>query len=85
MERNDDSVYPKHSDVEPDLFSREKRIVISIIVTSAVLFYSGALFAYWVMIPLVFLFLGSVLLSLIFEKRRKAREAEREESEEEES
>ena len=161
--------------ISPGLFKREKRFVIPMIVPSAVLFYSGALFAYWVMIPivlgfllrfgtemleplisvtkyfefvarmcfafgivfqlplviifltwigvvsprtllrqwrwaiviifitgavltppdpasqllmaipLVFLFLGSVLLSLIFEKRRKAREAERKESEEEES
>ena len=161
--------------ISPGLFSREKRIIIPMIAPSAILFYSGALFAYWVMIPivlgfllrfgtemleplisvskyfefvarmcfafgivfqlplaiifltwigvvsprtllrqwrwaiviifitgavltppdpasqllmaipLVVLFIGSVLLSLIFEKRRKARESEREESEGEES
>lgn len=43
--------------ISPGLFAREKRVVIPIILPSAVLFYTGALFAYWVMIPIVLGFL----------------------------
>jgi sec-independent protein translocase protein TatC len=43
--------------VSPGLFSREKRIIIPMIAPSAILFYTGALFAYWVMVPIVLGFL----------------------------
>jgi sec-independent protein translocase protein TatC len=43
--------------VSPGLFSREKRVIIPLIAPSAALFYTGALFAYWVMIPIVLGFL----------------------------
>ena len=52
--------------ISPGLFSREKRIIIPMIAPSAILFYSGALFAYWVMIPIVLGFLlrfGTDMLS----------------------
>jgi sec-independent protein translocase protein TatC len=43
--------------ISPGLFSREKRIIIPMIAPSAILFYTGALFAYWVMVPIVLGFL----------------------------
>ena len=43
--------------ISPGLFFREKRIIIPMIAPSAILFYSGALFAYWVMVPIVLGFL----------------------------
>jgi sec-independent protein translocase protein TatC len=43
--------------VSPGLFSREKRVIIPMIAPSAILFYTGALFAYWVMVPVVLGFL----------------------------
>ena len=43
--------------ISPGLFFREKRIIIPMIAPSAILFYTGALFAYWVMIPVVLGFL----------------------------
>jgi sec-independent protein translocase protein TatC len=43
--------------ISPGLFSREKRIIIPMIAPSAILFYTGAMFAYWVMVPIVLGFL----------------------------
>ena len=43
--------------ISPGLFFREKRIIIPMIAPSAILFYTGALFAYWVMVPIVLGFL----------------------------
>ncbi len=43
--------------ISPGLFSREKRVIIPMIAPSAILFYTGALFAYWVMVPIVLGFL----------------------------
>ena len=43
--------------VSPGLFAKEKRIIIPMIAPSAILFYCGALFAYWVMVPIVLGFL----------------------------
>jgi sec-independent protein translocase protein TatC len=52
--------------VAPGLFSREKRVVAPLVVASTILFYSGVVFAYWVLIPVVLTFLirfGTELLS----------------------
>jgi len=43
--------------VSPGLFSREKRVIIPMIAPSASLFYCGAFFACWVMVPIVLGFL----------------------------
>lgn len=43
--------------VSPGLFESERRIVIPLILPSAALFYTGAVFAYWVMVPVVLGFL----------------------------
>jgi sec-independent protein translocase protein TatC len=43
--------------ISPGLFFREKRIIIPMIAPSAILFYTGAIFAYWVMVPIVLGFL----------------------------
>jgi sec-independent protein translocase protein TatC len=71
--------------VSPRTLLRQWRwAIVLIFVTGAVLTPPDPASQLLMAIPLVILFLGSVLLSLIFEKRRKAREAEREESDEEE-
>lgn len=43
--------------VSPGLFSREKRIVVPLVFSSAILFYIGVVFAYWILIPIVLNFL----------------------------
>jgi sec-independent protein translocase protein TatC len=43
--------------VSPGLFEKERRVVVPLIVPSAALFYTGAVFAYWVMVPVVLGFL----------------------------
>lgn len=52
--------------VAPGLFEREKRAVVPLIFSSTVLFYTGVVFAYWILIPIVLNFLikfGTDLLS----------------------
>ena len=43
----------------PGLYENEKRFAIPLMVSSVLLFYSGALFAYWVVFPLMFGFFTS--------------------------
>jgi sec-independent protein translocase protein TatC len=43
--------------VAPGLYRHERRLVLPLLVSSTVLFYAGALFAYFVVFPLVFKFL----------------------------
>lgn len=43
--------------VSPGLFNREKKVIIPLIVPSSFLFYVGAAFAYWILIPIVLNFL----------------------------
>jgi sec-independent protein translocase protein TatC len=43
--------------VSPGLFRKEKRLVIPLVVSSTVLFYLGAVFAYWILVPVVLEFL----------------------------
>jgi len=45
--------------VAPGLYLHERRLVLPLLVSSTVLFYMGALFAYFVVFPLVFAFLTS--------------------------
>jgi sec-independent protein translocase protein TatC len=42
--------------VAPGLYEHERRLVLPLLVSSTVLFYTGALFAYFVVFPLVFAF-----------------------------
>lgn len=46
--------------VAPGLYKSEKRLVMPLVVSSTLLFYTGVLFAYYVVFPLVFAFLTSV-------------------------
>ncbi len=46
--------------IAPGLYSREKRLVLPLLTTSVLLFYAGALFAYFVVFPLVFGFMQAV-------------------------
>ncbi|PID41698.1 MAG: twin-arginine translocase subunit TatC [Proteobacteria bacterium] len=53
-------LYQAWSFIAPGLYRHEKRFAIPMLVSSIVLFYLGALFAYIVVFPLVFGFLTSV-------------------------
>ena len=46
--------------VAPGLYRHERRMIVPLLVGSSVLFYSGVLFAYYVVFPLIFGFLVSV-------------------------
>ncbi len=46
--------------VAPGLYRHERRMIVPLLVGSSVLFYSGILFAYYVVFPLIFGFLVSV-------------------------
>lgn len=46
--------------VAPGLYKSEKRLVMPLVMSSTLLFYTGVLFAYYVVFPLVFGFLTSV-------------------------
>ncbi len=46
--------------IAPGLYQRERRIVMPLLISSSLLFYSGLAFAYWVVFPLVFAFFTSV-------------------------
>lgn len=50
-------LYQVWSFVAPALYKHEKRLVIPLMVTSSLLFYVGIAFAYYVVFPLVFVFL----------------------------
>jgi sec-independent protein translocase protein TatC len=43
--------------ISPGLFNREKRFIVPLIVAATFLFYLGAVFAYWILIPVVLGFL----------------------------
>lgn len=47
--------------VAPGLYKREKRLVVPLLVSSTLLFYSGVAFAYFVVFPLMFRFFTSVI------------------------
>ncbi len=52
--------------VSPGLFRSERRVILPLIVPATLLFYTGAVFAYWIMIPVVLGFLikfGTEMLS----------------------
>jgi sec-independent protein translocase protein TatC len=48
--------------VAPGLYQHEKRIVLPLLASSIVLFYVGMAFAYFVVMPLLFKFMGSIAL-----------------------
>jgi sec-independent protein translocase protein TatC len=43
--------------ISPGLFSSERKVILPLIFPSTALFYSGVIFAYWIMIPVVLNFL----------------------------
>lgn len=45
--------------IAPGLYHREKRLVMPLMVSSTLLFYSGIAFAYWVVLPLALNFLAN--------------------------
>ncbi len=45
--------------VAPGLYQHERRLVIPLVISSTLLFYAGALFAFYVVFPLIFAFLTS--------------------------
>ncbi|MCZ6829795.1 MAG: twin-arginine translocase subunit TatC [Gammaproteobacteria bacterium] len=53
-------LYQLWSFVAPGMYRNEKRLAIPLLISSVVLFYAGAAFAYYVVFPLVFGFFTSV-------------------------
>lgn len=45
--------------VAPGLYAHEKRLVLPLLIASTLLFYTGVCFAYFVVLPLVFMFLST--------------------------
>lgn len=54
------SLYQAWAFIAPALYKNEKRIAIPLLVSSIVLFYCGVLFAYYVVLPLIFGFFTTV-------------------------
>ncbi|MCW8902414.1 twin-arginine translocase subunit TatC [Sedimenticola sp.] len=52
-------LYQLWSFIAPGLYKHEKRLMIPLVASSALLFYVGVLFAYFVVFPLVFAFMAS--------------------------
>ncbi len=50
-------LYQVWSFIAPGLYKHEKRVLVPMVASSTVLFYAGALFAYYVVFPLVFAFM----------------------------
>jgi sec-independent protein translocase protein TatC len=46
--------------IAPGLYKHEKRIALTLIITSSLLFYCGIMFAYFVVFPILFLFFTTV-------------------------
>jgi len=53
-------LYQVWSFIAPGMYRHEKRLAIPLLVSSIVLFYAGAAFAYFVVFPLIFAFFTSV-------------------------
>jgi sec-independent protein translocase protein TatC len=53
-------LYQVWSFIAPGMYKHEKRLAIPLLVSSVLLFYAGASFAYFVVFPLIFLFFTSV-------------------------
>ncbi len=51
------SLYQLWSFIAPGLYKHEKRMMVPLVVSSTILFYTGMIFAYYVVFPLVFGFL----------------------------
>ncbi|MCB1676787.1 MAG: twin-arginine translocase subunit TatC [Halioglobus sp.] len=53
-------LYQIWSFIAPGMYRREKRVAVPLLLSSIVLFYAGAAFAYYVVFPLIFAFFTSV-------------------------
>lgn len=53
-------IYQAWAFVAPGLYKREKKVALPLVLTSILLFYSGAAFAYFVVFPLIFGFFVAV-------------------------
>lgn len=51
------TLYQAWSFITPGLYSNEKKLVLPLLVSSTLLFYTGVLFAYYVVFPVLFAFL----------------------------
>lgn len=54
------TLYQAWSFIAPALYKNEKTVAIPLLISSVVLFYAGVLFAYFVVLPLIFSFFTSV-------------------------
>ncbi len=53
-------LYQAWSFIAPGMYRHEKRLAIPLLISSIILFYAGAAFAYYVVFPLIFAFFTSV-------------------------
>lgn len=56
------TIYQLWAFIAPGMYRHEKRVMLPIILTATGLFYVGVLFAYFVILPILFHFLGSIQL-----------------------
>ncbi|MBV7435337.1 twin-arginine translocase subunit TatC [Cardiobacteriaceae bacterium TAE3-ERU3] len=56
------TLYQIWSFIAPGMYRHEKRLMLPILASSTILFYLGVLFAYFVILPILFHFLGSIEL-----------------------
>lgn len=56
------TIYQMWAFVAPAMYLNEKRIALPILITATCLFYLGILFAYFVILPILFRFLGGINL-----------------------
>ena len=54
------SIYNFWAFIAPGLYSKEKKFLAPILISSAVLFYLGIIFAYYIVFPLIFTFFTSI-------------------------
>ncbi len=58
-------LYKIWSFVAPALYKNEKKLILPLVISSTILFYSGLLFSYFVVFPVVFNFLANVGPSVV--------------------
>lgn len=51
--------------VAPALYKNEKRIIIPLVISSAILFYTGVMFSFFIVLPVIFEFLSGVAPTIV--------------------
>lgn len=58
-------IYQIWSFIAPALYKKEKRFIVPLVVSTGLLFYSGVLFAFYIVFPVIFSFLAGVGPSVV--------------------